>query len=306
MRIGIDIGGTKTAAVAMDTDGRLSEQVRQPTGFGDADVIATAVDVAQQVTALSGRSLADVSSIGIGIPGAVDSVTGRVSHAVNLGVHDLRLGAAISERLGVSVRVENDVKAAAMGAHHLLAETGMANGFESMAYLNLGTGLAAGIVLGGRLLRGGHGVAGEVGHIPIDPNGALCSCGQVGCVETIASGSAIARMWPTDAALPAVDLFEAAGAGDPIAIDVQSRFFEGVAAAVRILVLAADVDVVVIGGGLSALGTPLLDGVCASLTAGARVSPFLSSLDIAGRVRVLPLGFPAAAVGAALTGVDNG
>ena len=306
MRIGIDIGGTKTAAVAMDADGRLSEQVRQPTGFGDADVIATAVDVAQQVTALSGRSLADVSSIGIGIPGAVDSVTGRVSHAVNLGVNDLRLGAAISERLGVSVRVENDVKAAAMGAHHLLAETGMANGFESMAYLNLGTGLAAGIVLGGRLLRGGHGVAGEVGHIPIDPHGALCSCGQVGCIETIASGSAIARVWPTDAALPAVDLFEAAGAGDPIAIDVQSRFFEGVAAAVRILVLAADVDVVVIGGGLSALGTPLLDGVCASLMAGARVSPFLSSLDIAGRVRVLPLGFPAAAVGAALTGVDHG
>ena len=88
-----------------------------------------------------------------------------------------------------------------------------------MAYLNLGTGLAAGIVLDGRLLRGGHGVAGEIGHIPVDPAGVVCGCGQRGCLETLASGSAIARMWPTDDPLPARELFDAADAGDEHAID---------------------------------------------------------------------------------------
>ncbi|MEJ3404321.1 ROK family protein [Rathayibacter sp. YIM 133350] len=306
MRLGIDIGGTKTAAIAMDGDGRLSEQVRMPTGFGAGAVVETAVDIVQRVTELSGFLLADVHSIGIGIPGAVDSRTGRVSHAVNLGVEDLALGRALSDRLGIAVRVENDVKAAAVGAHHLFAQSGTIAGLDSMAYLNLGTGLAAGIVLGGRLLRGGHGVAGEIGHIPIDPLGVQCSCGQIGCVETLASGSAIARMWPTDAALPARDLFDAADAGDASALEVRERFFDGVAAAVRILVLTADVDAVVIGGGLSALGTPLIDGVRAALDRGAASSPFLASLGLAERMHVIPLGFPAAAVGAALTGVDNG
>ncbi|KQO94464.1 ROK family protein [Leifsonia sp. Leaf264] len=306
MRLGIDIGGTKTAAVAMDSDGHLSEPVRMPTGWGGPAVIETAVDAVRQVAALSGVSVGNLRSIGIGIPGAVDSATGRVRHAVNLGVEDLGLGEALIERLGVSVSVENDVKAAAMGAQHLLTETGAANGFDSMAYLNLGTGLAAGIVQHGVLLRGGRGIAGEIGHIPIDPAGAVCTCGQRGCVETVASGSAIARMWPSDDALPARGLFRDAASGDPDAIVVQERFFEGVSAAVRILVLSTDVDAVVIGGGLSALGAPLIDGVRAALDRAAASSRFLASLDLAERVHIIPLGFPAAAVGAALTGVTHG
>ena len=92
MRLGIDIGGTKTAAIAMDSDGRLSEPVRMPTGWGGPAVIETAVDAVRQVAALSGISVGNLRSIGIGIPGAVDSATGRVRHAVNLGVEDLDLG----------------------------------------------------------------------------------------------------------------------------------------------------------------------------------------------------------------------
>ena len=84
---------------------------------------------------------------------------------MNLGLEGLDLGPRLADRLGVDVRIENDVKAAALGAHHLLGA------HSSMAYLNLGTGLAAGLVLDGRLLRGGHGVAGEIGHIPVDPDG---------------------------------------------------------------------------------------------------------------------------------------
>lgn len=301
MRLGIDIGGTKTAAVAIGADGELSDQVRMPTGFGADEVVATALRTVERMTELAGVGAASFSSIGIGIPGAVDSATGRVSHAVNLGLEGLDLGPRLADRLGVQVRVENDVKAAALGAHHLL---GVADGIRahSMAYLNLGTGLAAGIVLDGRLLRGGHGVAGEIGHIPVDPTGAMCTCGQRGCLETLASGSAVARMWPTDARLPARELFDAADAGDEGAVAVRERFLTGVAAAVRLLVLTTDVDAVVIGGGLAALGDALLDGTRRILNGWAAESAFLSSTDLASRVQVIPFGFPAAAVGAALVG----
>ena len=174
-----------------------------------------------------------------------------------------------------------------------------------MAYLNLGTGLAAGIVLDGRLLRGGRGVAGEIGHIPVDPAGERCGCGQHGCLETVASGSAIARMWPTSAALPARDLFDTADTGHAGAIEVRDRFLTGVAAAVRLLALTTDVDRIVIGGGLAALGESLLAGTHRILNGWAAESAFLASLDLAARVQVLPLGFPAAAVGAALVGADQ-
>ncbi len=204
------------------------------------------------------------------------------------------------------------MKAAALGAYHLLgsADGEFGGSFDggddrrpdSMAYLNLGTGLAAGIVLGGRLLRGGQGVAGEIGHIPVDPAGIRCNCGQRGCLETLASGSAVARMWPTESGPPARELFAAAARGDSRAIAARDRFLTGVAAGVRLLVLTADVDVVVIGGGLAALGDPLVHGTHRILNEWAAASAFLASLHLADRVQVIPLGFPAAAVGAALVG----
>ncbi|GAA4377661.1 ROK family protein [Agromyces bauzanensis] len=301
MRLGIDIGGTKTAAVAIGDDGAVSGEVRMPTGFGAEAVVETALRTVERMTRIEGVEASAISSIGIGIPGTVDAATGLVTHAVNLGLEGLDLGPRLADRLGVEVRVENDVKAAALGAHHLL---GAADGVaaHSMAYLNLGTGLAAGIVIGGRLLRGGHGVAGEIGHVPVDPSGVTCACGQRGCLETVASGSAVARMWPTADPEPARALFAAATAGDGRAVDARDRFLAGVAAAVRLLVLATDVDEVVIGGGLSALGDRLGDGTRRILNGWAAESAFLASLDLASRVRVIPLGFPAAAVGAALVG----
>lgn len=302
MRLGIDIGGTKTAAVAMAADGALSEQVRMPTGFGADAVVETALRTVERLTRVAGVDASAIASIGIGIPGAVDAAAGRVAHAVNLGLEGLDLGPMLADRLGVAVRVENDVKAAALGAHHLLGLEGAQA--RSMAYLNLGTGLAAGIVIGGRLLRGARGVAGEIGHIPVDAAGAPCACGQRGCLETLASGSAIARLWPTADPLPARDLFTAAAAGDARASAARERFLTGVAAAVRLLVLTTDVDEVVIGGGLAALGEPLRGGVHHILNGWAADSAFLASLDLASRVRVIPLGFPAAAVGAALVGAQ--
>jgi len=140
LRVGIDIGGTKTDAVAIHADGRIAQQLRLPTGFGPAAVLETAVTAVTQLAALCETTIEGFTSIGIGIPGAVDNGTGRVTHAVNLGLDGLDLGAELSARLGRPVRIENDVNAAAIGAFHLLEK----DPSHSMAYLNLGTGLAAG------------------------------------------------------------------------------------------------------------------------------------------------------------------
>lgn len=298
MRVGIDIGGTKTDAVAIRDDGSVEHQLRLPTGFGHDAVLDTAVAAVTELASAAGTDVAGFESIGIGVPGAVDAA-GRVVHAVNLGIDDLPLGAALAGRLGRPVRIDNDVNAAALGAFRLLGR----DPEHSMAYLNLGTGLAAGLVLRGRLWRGARGAAGEVGHIPVDPAGPECPCGQRGCLEMVASGSAIARQWPTDDPKPARALFAAAAAGEPLAIEVRSRLVENVAAAVRLLVLTVDVDSVVIGGGLSSLGGELLDDVVGVLRSWEGASAFLASVDLSSRVAVVPAGFPAAAVGAALVGV---
>ncbi|MFJ3491393.1 ROK family protein [Leifsonia aquatica] len=300
MRLGIDIGGTKTDAVAVDESGVLAHRIRLATGFGSPAVVETALTAVSRIGELTGIDAPGFSSIGIGIPGLVDTASGEVAHAVNLGVDRLPLGGELAERLGVRVRVENDVKAAALGAYDVLGLAG------TMAYLNLGTGMAAGIVVGGRLWRGTSGIAGEIGHIPIDPLGAECACGQRGCLETVASGSGIARQWRTDDPLPARSLFAAAAAGDGEAQEIKDRLAEGIAAAVRVLVLAVDVDTVVIGGGLSHLGDPLLGDVHEVLEDWERTSPFLASLALPQRVRLVPPGSPVAALGAAIVGGTHG
>lgn len=301
MRVGVDIGGTKIHAVLVDESGVVVQQVRLPTGFGPKVVLETAAESVRTLARLAGVETASFATVGVGIPGAVDSDTGRVSHAVNLGLEGLELGRELGTLLGLPVRVENDVNAAAVGTFRLLGRPAE----QSMAYLNLGTGLAAGLVLAGRLWRGSRGTAGEIGHIPVDPNGPLCPCGQRGCLETVASGSAVTRQWPSDHPSPVHALFEAAAGGDARAVEVRDGLVRNVASAVRILVLSVDVDSVVVGGGLSSLGDTLLIGVRGVLGAWASSSPFLASLDLPDRVELVPSDFPAAAVGAALVGMTT-
>ena len=300
MRAGLDIGGTKTDAVAVDSAGAIVARVRLATGWGADAVVRT---VLEAVRLLGDEVDEPIDSVGIGIPGQVEPGTARVVHAVNLGVEELDLAAAVEPALGVPVRVENDVNAAAFGAFALRSVG--AHGSRSMAYLNLGTGIAAGIVADGELWRGARGTAGEVGHISIDPNGPLCRCGQHGCIEALAGGGAIAERWGRPGALPVRDVFDAADAGDPLARELRVGLARGVAAAVRVLVLTADVDVVVLGGGVTALGPRLMADVSDELAASAEASPFMRSLHLEGRVELLPAGSPAAALGAALIGADR-
>lgn len=293
--VGLDIGGTKTLGLVVDAAGSIRAEVREATEPGADGVVRTAQRVVEALRVATGETL--TGTVGVGVPGLVDVEQGAVKHAVNLGVEGewLLLGDLLGERLGVPVVVENDVNAATLGAAAL-------SGDDDLVFLSIGTGLAAGLMLQGRLRRGDHGAGGEVGHVPIDPSGVLCRCGQRGCLETIASGSAIAAAWPTDEAHPAEALFAAAQAGDPKAVDVRDHFAAGVADAVRLLSLTVDPSSVVLGGGVAQLGEQLRVAVAAALRDQAATSPFLASLDLAGRLRVVPSDYPVAAVGAALLG----
>lgn len=301
VHFGIDIGGTKTLAVALDADGRIMGRRRLPTGRGADGVLGSAADSALALARSIGVPMSDVASVGVGVPGRVDRETGLVTHAVNLGFDSLDLGSQLAERLGAMVHVENDVNAAALGAYHRMT----ADVYDhSMAYLNLGTGLAAGIVVDGRLRRGARGTAGEIGHISVDPSGAPCTCGQRGCLETVASGGALVRQWPTKEPSAVHALKSAHDRGDASATGVWRSLVDGIASAVHVLVLTVDVDSVVIGGGVATLGDELLAGVQARLGERAASSPFIASLGLAERVRLVSPDFPAASIGAAYVGRD--
>ena len=147
--------------------------------------------------------------------------------------------------------------------------------------MSIGTGLAAGLVTDGRLRRGARGAAGEIGHVPVDPDGPICPCGQRGCLETLASGSAIAALWPSaDGVSPGRRCSRRRRPVGQSAVAVRDAFAGHVASAVRLLVLTCDVEVVVLGGGVTDLGGDLLDAVVAALGRQAAGSPFLEALQL--------------------------
>lgn len=295
LSVGLDIGATKTLGLVLDPDGAILAEVREPTEPGAEGIVRSAARVFEALRVATGEPLE--GTVGVGIPGLVDVERGAVKHAVNLGVNGdwLPLRELLADQLGVPVVLENDVNAATLGAAAL-------DDVTDLVYVSIGTGLAAGLMLDGRLRRGEHGAAGEIGHVPVDPQGVVCQCGQRGCLETIASGSALAAAWPSGGVPPAQALFAAARTGDPSAIAARDRFAAGVASAIRVLSLAVDPASIVLGGGVAQLGDPLRMAVAQALLAQASSSPFLASLDLAGRLRVVPADYPVAAVGAAYLG----
>ncbi|PFG20257.1 ROK family protein [Serinibacter salmoneus] len=297
-RVGLDIGGTKTHAVLLGADGAVLAEEKRPSGHGAQPVLATASALVRDLTARAGIAVADLALVGAGLPGTVEEATGRVTQALNLGITDLDVAGELRRELGVAVHVENDVNAAALGVAAQRPDT------CSLAYLNLGTGMAAGLVLRGELWRGHVGAAGEIGHLPWQNNGPRCHCGQRGCLELYASGSGIAAQWraqretdpPKASALPEL------AHTDALAATLLENLTNAVAAAVRLLVLTVDAQSVVVGGGMARMGPELLARVVTTLRSWELHSPFLASLEPSARVEVLRSTGRIPAIGAALGG----
>lgn len=293
MRLGVDIGGTKTDVVVVHA-GAIVARHRSASGFGAQEVVANATAAVETTLAQAGIAMTEVESVGIGVPGGV--ADGVVTYALNLGLERLDLASALNDAWGVRPVVDNDVNVAALGAWTLRGRTP-----SSLAYLNLGTGLAAGFILNGALWRGARGTAGEVGHISIDPAGPVDADGLPGTLETYASGSGLVRQWGVPGAV-ARDILEAAERGEPGAGAIRERLYIGVASAVRAIVLALDVETIVIGGGLSAHGDPLMANTRRVLDEWASHSDFLASLELSQRIELLDSDLPVAALGAANLG----
>lgn len=301
LRVGLDVGGTKIAAIILDEDAKILARVRRSTKHGVSGLLHSVISAIEELLEISNASASNLKTIGMGIPGLVDAEAGVVQHAVNLGIGDesVDMRSALTERFpSAQVFVENDLNVGALGAAALLDL-----GDVDLAYLAIGTGLAAGFVFKGVPRSGPRGAAGEIGHIPVDPFGEKCACGQRGCLETIVSGTAIARHWSTTESRPApAVLFEEADKGNAAAVKVRNEFVAGVASAIRMIALSVDVDTVVLGGGVSELGAPLLSLVEEALRTQARGSRLLESLELDRHVQLLPAGSAVAAVGAALLG----
>jgi predicted NBD/HSP70 family sugar kinase len=298
LSLGIDIGGTKTFALALDGQGVPVASARNGTATGSVPrFVDAAVQAARTVTDELGLRPSDLDAIGVGVPGQVDPVAGTVRHAVNLdlGSQPVPLATLLRHELGAPVHLENDVNVAALGAARMLTSAP-----NDLAYLSVGTGIAAGIVLDGQVRRGFHGVAGEIGHLSVDPGGELCECGRHGCLELVASGAALARRWPVETGRSAAeDLFRAAAAGHAGARSIVEDVTTHLADAVVLLALTVDAGLVVLGGGVAEIGTPLLDGVRTALRRRAASVPLLDALHL-DRDVVLSPAAPVGAIGAAI------
>jgi fructokinase len=254
MRIGIDLGGTKIAAVALDEQGRERARVRADTPRG-YDAMLDALGGA--VTELE-RAAGVAVGVGISLPGVVDGAAGTV-RAVNLPWLDGRPFAAdLAARTGRGVRIANDGNCFALSE----AVDGAAAGAAVVFGIILGTGVGGGLVVGGRIVAGANAIAGEWGHTPLpwrreeeDGPAEPCGCGRPGCIETLLSGGGLSRLHArhTGAALAPPEIARRAEAGDAEARATLERYADALARSLAVIVDILDPDAVVIGGGLSNL-----------------------------------------------------
>jgi glucokinase len=264
--IGVDVGGTKLLGVLM-ADERISAEERVPTPHGGAAILDAVASVIESLRSKSGATL-----IGVGMPGLVDDA-GVLRYAPNLpGVVELAVGAELQVRFpGTTIRIENDASCAGWAERSI----GAAKGFDDALLVTLGTGIGGGIISGGRLLRGAHGFAGEIGHMIINPHGPPCRCGQRGCWERYASGSGLGRIAREAANAGQADRVVALAGGDPEhvqgehvtqaaiegdaeAIEVFRRFAWWLALGLANLANIYDPALFVLGGGLIEAGDVLM------------------------------------------------
>ena len=309
--LGIDVGGTKIAGVAVEAgSGELLAERRQPIEDGSLDRQVTGVALGLLEAAGGGK----VAAIGVAVPGLVDVRTGVMRLAVNVDAGELAIGPLVAAATGAPCFVEHDARAAALW----LLERGDPN--ASLAYLSVGTGIAAAVVIAGRLVRGVTGLAGEIGHTQAVEDGPACPCGLHGCLEAVAAGPAVARMAEdalassapsslSTGAVGAEAVYRAAAAGDAVALAIADRVGVHLARAIRGIVLSYGVNRVVIGGGMSRAGEPFLRPILDELAREQAASPLISHALTPNPVELLPADSEPGAWGAvvvARTGLRDG
>lgn len=262
--IGVDLGGTNLRIAAVDQQGRLLEKVTLGTqvALGREQVINDMCDAIRHLADKNRSS--SLQGIGIGVPGIIDMKTGMLRESPNLpGWANSPVQAQIEQRLGTRVILENDANAAAFGEKWL----GAARDVDNMAMLTLGTGVGGGVVLGGRIWHGMTGMAGEFGHITVEPEGVPCPCGNRGCLEQYASATAVVRMAreaitsgrapglqraaSSDPEFSAKAVYNLAIQGDEEARKIFRRVGRALGIGLADLVNALNLPMYVVGGGVS-------------------------------------------------------
>jgi glucokinase len=276
--LGIDLGGTKILAAVVDASHHILGRAKRPTPAreGGEALMGALEDAAREAVAAAGLRVADIEAAGVGSPGPLDLRRGVIIRSPNLNVREFPLGPGLSERVGVPVHVWNDVTVGGYGEFRL----GAGRGFNDLIVAFVGTGIGGCVINGGHILEGSTGNAGEIGHIVIKAGGPRCGCGQRGCLEALASRSAIARRIGKAARrgqataladhftggraerIKSKELAAAYFGGDPIVVREVNRAarFLGLGLASLINVLGPQ-RVIVGGGVVEALGHPYLDVV---------------------------------------------
>jgi len=309
--VGVDLGGTKILTALVDSRGRILGRVREATPrTGPEAVVETIVETVRRVLKEGNVEQESLRGIGVGAPGPSDPASGVVFEPPNLpGWHDVPLAQMLTGRLALKATVENDANAAALGEHWM----GAGRGIDDLIYITISTGVGGGLIFRGRLYHGVSGTAGEVGHMVIDPTGPRCPCGRMGCLEALASGTAIARdaraavaegrptsLSAAGASLSAIDVARAAREGDPLAREIFTRAARYVGIGVTNLVNLLNPAMVIIGGGVSGAGDLLFAPVRRIVREEAFERP-------GAAVQIVPaaLGDDAGVVGAAAVALER-
>jgi glucokinase len=298
--VGVDIGGTTVDAVAVDRSNNVIASAAQPTRVDDGDgLVDSAVRAVRAALNDLPAGRDDVRSIGVGVPGVVDLSNGSVRLAmnINIGEESFPIGPKVEAEFGLPTAVENDVRVAALGAFETFEGPGRE--LRTLVFIGVGTGISAGLVLDGWIYRGRDGLAGEIGHVPVVNDGPPCRCGLTGCLEAVAAGPAIARLWPSNNGRPAEELFGAADAGHPEAVLAAGIIAGHLATAVHFVSSAYDPDLIVLGGGVGSVGDPLLSAVKSCLADSAHRSPLVREVVPPERLVSVPKGLAVGAIGAA-------
>ena len=288
--LGVDLGGTSIKAGLVDEQGNIRGEGSCPTlpERGPKEVISDLAALCFETLYKAGGTTADVCAAGVGVPGAVDTESGTVLWAPNLFWEGVDLGPVLEETLPCPVFLDNDANAAAIAEH----AAGAAKGYAHALVVTLGTGVGAGVIVQGRLLRGAHGLSGEIGHMTLFPGGALCNCKNRGCFEMYASARALEDMgaWaveedPACMLAQAVDgkkgrvtaqlVVECAQKGDVQALRIWERYTDALALGLQNAARVTDPQIIVLGGGVALAGAFLLEplkdkmyGLCVGAKAG--------------------------------------